>query len=105
MGGRIRIAERRAAVGREAEAARRRQRTGRVAEPPRIPDAVEHLGVAERDLPGLAGGDREHARADQAVARQLDQRRIAAAPHDHLIDVARLAGVHHFALQLLIALP
>ena len=102
---RIRIAEGGAAVGGEAEAPRGRDRTVRIPKPPRVPDAVEHLGIPQRDLARLARRDGEHPGAHQAMAGQLDQRRIPASPHDHLVDVARLTGVHHLAPQLLIALP
>ena len=109
MCGRVGIAEAVAAVGTEAETPRRPRgawaRARDIAKPPGITLAVEDLRVAQRDLAGLAGIDWKDARADQAVSRQLDQRGVALAPHDLLVDRSRLGRVHRLAAQLGVALP
>ena len=87
------------------EAAGARARAAREPEAPRVAHAIEDLGVAQGDLARLARVDREDASADQAVACQLDQRWVALAPDDRLVQRARLRRVHHFALELAIPLP
>src|SRR5690606_1333697 len=55
------------------------------------------LRVAELHSPLLPRLDREDTRAQQAVPRQLDQRRVRPAAHDLLVDGARAVAVHHLA--------
>src|SRR5438034_9060585 len=105
MRGRVRIAYAGSAVHLEAEAARGGRRAGRVAEAQRVADPIEHLRVAQRDLARLAWGDGKDPGPQQAVAGQLDQGRVALAPHDLLVDRPRLRGVHRLPLELAISLP
>src|SRR2546422_192497 len=73
--------------------------------PPRGAPPVEHLRIAQCDLARLPGVEGEDPGAPQAVAGQLDQRRVALPPHEALVDGARLGRVHRLATQLLVALP
>src|SRR6185503_11193707 len=103
----VRVAEAGSAVQIHAEAARRilTAAVAQVAEAPGVPGAIHDLRVFERDLAGFAGVDREDARPNQALAGELDQRRVALLPHDRFVDRACLAGVHRLAAQLLVPLP
>src|SRR2546429_5863219 len=56
--------------------------------------SVEQLRVAQRDLAGLARSDRKHARAEEPVAGELDQCRVALAADDVYVDRPRLRGIH-----------
>src|SRR2546427_3315320 len=76
-----------------------------VAEAPGVAYAVEQLRVAQRDLAGLAWSDRKHARAEEPVAGELDQCRVALAADDVFVDRPRLRGIHGLAFQLAGTLP
>ena len=105
VGGRVWITHAGGAVQLEAEAAGRGRRAGRIAELQRITDSIEDLRVAQRDLTRLAWSDGKDAGPQQAVARQLDESRVALAPHDLLVDRSRLRGVHRLSLELAVSLP
>src|SRR5512144_1116671 len=109
MSGGIRIAESTGAVGRESEALRGTGGYGPgargVSAAPGVALAIEDLGVAQGDLAGLTGIDGEHARANQAMASQLDQSGIALAAHDLLVDGTRLRGIDRFASEFRVSLP
>jgi len=102
---RVGIAHAAGAVHLEAEAAGGGRRAGRVAEAQGVADPLEHLRVAQRDLARLPRGDGKDAGPQQAVAGQLDEGRVALAPHDLLVDRPRLRRVHRFPLELAISLP
>src|SRR2546429_433828 len=102
------VAEPGSAIELDTEARRggcTRPRSGRVSQPPRVAYAVEHLRVAERDLPGFPGSDRKHPRAQDSVTRELDQGRVALPAHDLLVDGPRLGGVHRLAPELPVGPP
>ena len=103
----IRIAELGGAVDLQAEAAGRSLpiAIAEVAEAPRIARPIEQLRVFERDLSRLAGIDREDARANESLSRQLDQRRVTFLAYDCFVDGTRLRSVHGLAAQLLVTLP
>src|SRR5580765_2404013 len=105
--GRVRIAEACRAVDFQPEAARGGLpiAIAEITEPPGVAGAVENLCVFQRDLARLAGSDRKHPCADQPLAGELDQRRIAFLANDRLIDGPGLRRIHRFAAQLLVALP
>ena len=107
MRGRIRIAEARSTIDFETKTARGGLpiTVPQVVEPPGIAGAVEQLRVLQGDLASLAGSDGEHARTDQPLAGELDQRGIAFLAYDGFINRARLRRIHRFAAQLLVALP
>src|SRR5207244_7810651 len=108
VSGRVGIAESAGAVDGDPEAPRRRAAragAGDVPEPPGVAHPVEHRGVPQRDLSRLARRDREDPRAHEAVAGELDQRGIALATHDLLVNRTGLSGVHRLALELAVALP
>src|SRR6185312_7892949 len=104
---RVRITEAGGTIDLHVETARRVLTTlvADVAEAPGVAGAVEQLRVLEGDLASLPGTNGEHTRANQSLARQLDQRRIALLTHDRLVDRPRLRGIHRLAAQLLVALP
>jgi hypothetical protein len=78
--------------------------TGGVAELQGVAGPLHDLGVAQRDLACLPGVDGEHAGPHETVPGQLDQRRIALAADDLLIDRPCLGGVHRLPPQLQVAL-
>ena len=104
---RVGVAEPCGAVDLETEAARRALAifVAEITKAPRIAGAIEQLRVLECDFARLTGRDGKHARADQSLAGELDQGRIALLPDDCFIDGAGLRGVHRLAAQLLIPLP
>src|SRR6185437_15922779 len=71
----------------------------------RLGAAIEPLAPPDLDALLLVRRDREHAEREQALAVLLEQRRIAAALRDLVVDALRRVALEHLADDLVLAVP
>src|SRR5215216_2895693 len=79
--------------------------TDGIAQPQCIARTVQHLGVAEHDLPRFPWLDWKYSRADQPVAFQRKESRVPKPSHDLFVHPPSLLRPHHFSTNLLFPHP